>query len=96
MNLGDENMMSNFKYCPMCGTQREDGSQFCKNCNFEFLVGKYVKLDDEKSSQDEKIEVEKLSQDLKMKKLKLKNYLKMKKLLPKKCLRKSLLNQMIC
>ena len=46
-------MMSNFKYCPMCGTQREDGSQFCKNCNFEFLVGKYVKLDDEKSSQDE-------------------------------------------
>ena len=55
MNLGDENMMSNFKYCPMCGTQREDGSQFCKNCNFEFLVGKYVKLDDEKSSQDENI-----------------------------------------
>ena len=58
--------MSNFKYCPMCGTQREDGSQFCKNCNFEFLVGKYVKLDDEKSSQDEKIEVEKLSQDEKI------------------------------
>jgi len=56
-------MMSNFRYCPMCGTQREDGSQFCKNCNFEFLVGKYVKLDDEKSSQDEKIVVEKVSQE---------------------------------
>ena len=55
--------MSNFKYCPMCGTQREDESQFCKNCNFEFLVGKYVKLDDEKSSQDEKSELEKSSQD---------------------------------
>ena len=56
-------MMSNFKYCPMCGTQREDGSQFCKNCNFEFLVGKYVKLDDENSSQDEIITTEKVSQE---------------------------------
>ena len=55
--------MSNFKYCPMCGTQREDGSQFCKNCNFEFLVGKYVKLDDENSSQDEIITTEKVSQE---------------------------------
>ena len=36
-------MMSNFKYCPMCGTQRDDDSRFCKNCNFEFLVGNYVK-----------------------------------------------------
>ena len=50
-------MMSNFKYCPMCGTQREGDSQFCKNCNFEFLVGKYVK------SEDEKIIIEKVSQE---------------------------------
>ena len=56
-------MMSNFKYCPMCGTQREDGSQFCKNCNFEFLVGEYVKLDDEKSKIDEEITLEKVSQE---------------------------------
>ena len=63
MILGYDNMMSNFKYCPKCGTQREDGSQFCKNCNFEFLVGKYVKLDDEKSSQDEIITTEKVSQE---------------------------------
>ena len=38
-------------------------SQFCKNCNFEFLVGKYVKLDDENSSQDEIITTEKVSQE---------------------------------
>lgn len=55
-------MMSNFKYCPMCGTQRDD-AQFCKNCNFEFLVGKYVKIDEEKSSDDQKIAVEKVSQE---------------------------------
>ena len=54
-------MMSNFKYCPMCGTKRDDDSGFCKNCNFEFLVGKYVKLDDEKIQDDEKIAVEKIS-----------------------------------
>ena len=54
-------MMSNFKYCPMCGTKRDDDSGFCKNCNFEFLVGKYVKLDDEKTHDDEKIAVEKIS-----------------------------------
>ena len=55
--------MSNFKYCPMCGTKRDDDSQFCKNCNFEFLVGKYVKLEDEIPTQDEKINVEKVSQE---------------------------------
>ena len=55
--------MSNFKYCPMCGTKRDDDSQFCKNCNFEFLVGKYVKLEDEIPAQDEKINVEKVSQE---------------------------------
>ena len=54
-------MMSNFKYCPMCGTKRDDDSGFCKNCDFEFLVGKYVKLDDEKTHDDEKIAVEKIS-----------------------------------
>ena len=55
--------MSNFKFCPMCGTKREDDSQFCKNCNFEFLVGKYVKLDDEKPKNDVEITVEKVSQE---------------------------------
>ena len=45
----------------MCGTKRDDDSGFCKNCNFEFLVGKYVKLDDEKTHDDEKIAVEKIS-----------------------------------
>ena len=56
-------MMSNFKFCPMCGTKREDDSQFCKNCNFEFLVGKYVMVDDEKPKNDVEITVEKVSQE---------------------------------
>ena len=56
-------MMSNFKFCPMCGTKREDDSQFCKNCNFEFLVGKYVMVDDEKPKNDVEIAVEKVSQE---------------------------------
>ena len=55
--------MSNFKFCPMCGTKREDDSQFCKNCNFEFLVGKYVRVDDEKPKNDVEITVEKVSQE---------------------------------
>lgn len=50
-------MMSNFKYCPMCGTQREDGSQFCKNCNFEFFVGNYVK------QEEKEIVLEKISSE---------------------------------
>ena len=54
-------MMSNFKYCPMCGTKRDDDGQFCKNCNFDFLVGKYVKLDDEKPVEDVEITIEKVS-----------------------------------
>ena len=45
----------------MCGTKRDDDSGFCKNCDFEFLVGKYVKLDDEKTQDDKKIAVEKIS-----------------------------------
>ena len=56
-------MMSNFKYCPMCGRKRDDENQFCKNCNFEFLVGEYVKLEDEKSETDQTITVEKVSQE---------------------------------
>ena len=56
-------MMSNFKYCPMCGTERDNDSQFCKICNFEFLVGKYVKLDEDKNSNDAEITVEKVSQE---------------------------------
>ena len=55
--------MSNFKYCPMCGTQRDDGSQFCKNCNFEFLSGEYVKVESKNLENDEKITVEKVSQE---------------------------------
>lgn len=55
--------MSNFKYCPMCGTQRDGDSQFCKNCNFEFLVGKYVKVESKKLENDQEIVVEKVSQE---------------------------------
>ncbi len=55
--------MSNFKYCPMCGTPREGDDQFCKNCNFEFLVGEYVKVENKNMENDEKIEVEKVSQE---------------------------------
>ncbi|MBQ2961743.1 hypothetical protein [Methanobrevibacter sp.] len=47
----------------MCGTPRDDDAQFCKNCNFEFLVGKYVKVEDEKYADDSKITVEKVSQE---------------------------------
>ena len=54
-------MMSDFKYCPMCGTKRDDNSQFCRNCNFEFLVGNYVKVDDEKPVEDVEITIEKVS-----------------------------------
>ena len=56
-------MMSNFKFCPMCGTKREDDSQFCKNCNFEFLVGEYVKVENEKTEIYDEINVEKVSQE---------------------------------
>ena len=56
-------MMSDFKYCPMCGTKRDDNSHFCRNCNFEFLVGNYVKVDDEKPVEDVEIAIEKVSQE---------------------------------
>ena len=36
-------MMSEFKFCPMCGVERIDGEQFCHNCDFEYLFGSYVK-----------------------------------------------------
>ncbi len=55
--------MSNFKYCPICGTPRDGDGQFCKNCNFEFLVGKYVKVENKNLENDKKIEVEKVSQE---------------------------------
>lgn len=55
--------MSNFKYCPMCGSPRDGDSQYCKNCNFEFLVGKYIKVENKNLVNDEKIEVEKVSQE---------------------------------
>lgn len=55
--------MSNFKYCPMCGSPRDGDSQYCKNCNFEFLVGKYIKVENKNLENDEKIEVEKVSQE---------------------------------
>ena len=52
-------MMSEFKYCPMCGVERIANSQFCQNCNFEFLTGKYEKVIEE----DEEITLEKVSQE---------------------------------
>lgn len=55
--------MSNFKYCPMCGSPRDGDSQYCKNCNFEFLVGKYIKVENKNLENDEKIDVEKVSQE---------------------------------
>lgn len=36
-------MMSEFKFCPMCGMERRDSEQFCHNCDFEYLAGSYVK-----------------------------------------------------
>lgn len=38
--------MSEFKFCPMCGVERRDSEQFCHNCDFEYLFGSYVKLED--------------------------------------------------
>ena len=39
-------MMSEFKFCPMCGEKRNGREQFCHTCNFEYLTGTYVKSDD--------------------------------------------------
>lgn len=47
----------------MCGSPRDGDSQYCKNCNFEFLVGKYIKVENKNLENDEKIEVEKVSQE---------------------------------
>lgn len=47
----------------MCGSPRDGDSQYCKNCNFEFLVGKYIKVENKNLVNDEKIEVEKVSQE---------------------------------
>ena len=39
-------MMSEFKFCPMCGVERKGSEQFCHNCDFEYLTGRYVKSED--------------------------------------------------
>ena len=39
-------MMSEFKFCPMCGVERRDSEQFCHSCDFEYLTGRYVKSED--------------------------------------------------
>lgn len=66
-------MMSKFKYCPMCAEPRADNSKYCSKCNFEFLTGKYVKVQEEeikiteKVSQDEFVESNQLIQDTSLK-----------------------------
>ena len=39
-------MMSEFKFCPMCGVERKSSEQFCHSCDFEYLTGRYVKSED--------------------------------------------------
>lgn len=39
-------MVSEFKFCPMCGVERKSSEQFCHNCDFEYLTGRYVKSED--------------------------------------------------
>ena len=39
-------MMSEFKFCPMCGVERKGSEQFCHSCDFEYLTGRYVKSED--------------------------------------------------
>ncbi|ADC46895.1 hypothetical protein mru_1044 [Methanobrevibacter ruminantium M1] len=65
--------MSKFKYCPMCAEPRADNSKYCSKCNFEFLTGKYVKVQEEeikiteKVSQEEFVESNQLIQDTSLK-----------------------------
>ena len=40
-------MMSEFKFCPMCGVEREGSEQFCHSCDFEYLAGSYVKSEED-------------------------------------------------
>lgn len=39
-------MMSEFKFCPMCGVERKGSEQFCHSCDFEYLTGRYVKSEE--------------------------------------------------
>ncbi len=39
-------MMSEFKFCPMCGVERKGSEQFCHSCDFEYLTGRYVRSED--------------------------------------------------
>ena len=52
-------MMSNFKYCPMCGQKRQYNINFCQNCDFKFITGEYVKVEKE----DSVINIKKVSQE---------------------------------
>lgn len=51
--------MSNFNYCPICGQKRVVKSKFCQNCDFEFITGKYVKVEED----DSLINIKKVSQE---------------------------------
>lgn len=51
-------MMSNFNYCPICGQKRVIKIKYCPNCDFEFITGKYVKVEDNNSL----INIKKVSQ----------------------------------
>ena len=53
-------MMSEFKFCPMCGVERRAGEEFCRSCDFEYLTGTYVKREDDS---EEKIDVRLVSQE---------------------------------
>jgi hypothetical protein len=51
--------MSKFNYCPICGQKRVIKNKFCQKCNFEFITGKYVKLEEDNSL----INIKKVSQE---------------------------------
>lgn len=63
-------MMSDFKYCPMCGTERTNKDKTCPKCGFKFLTGKYIKVKEEtpitvkKISQEEFVEANQLMKDM--------------------------------
>ena len=63
-------MMSDFKYCPMCGIKRTNKYETCPECGFKFLTGKYIKVKEEtpitveKISQEEFVEANQLMKDM--------------------------------
>lgn len=63
-------MMSDFKYCPICGIKRTNKDETCPDCGFKFLTGKYIKVKEEtpitveKISQEEFVEANQLMKDM--------------------------------